>query len=91
MVLVLKQILRPELDSVTVEKFDVFLLKRPSSVMYLLVPDVLFNDRNLRVTDCESAITFLPFECLGCLRLFMHPFRRVGFDVADDFGNGDAC
>jgi|GEM_PF-2547361 len=71
MVLILEQVLHAKLNSVTLAKLNVPVLKRSFPVVFSLVLDVPFNSWNLRITHRECTIAFLPRERLKGRRYFV--------------------
>ena len=49
-------------NTATIQELDVFLLKRPMTMMFFLASDVVSNLFALRCTHGECAVAFLPLE-----------------------------
>jgi hypothetical protein len=60
----LKQVLELKIDVVAAEKLNVFFLKRPGSVMLLLITNVLRHRRHLVETNGERTVALLPLEIM---------------------------
>ena len=61
-----------EIDTTTMQEFQIFLLKRPLPVMLLLFGDVIANDFSVGRTDRESTVAFLPSKST-VTRFLTHP------------------
>jgi len=66
-------------DAVLLEKGDVLSLEITCAMMLFLACDVFQGRANLRPSDRERAITFLPFKAFDLAGL-MHPERGYTFD-----------
>ncbi len=79
-----------EFNAAAMQEFQVFLLKSPAPVMFLLPGDKAAEVLAVGRTDAECAVAFLP--CEGAVADFiMHPFRGNRLDVANHIGEAGSC
>ena len=64
-----------EFNATTLKQLQIFLSKRPCSMMFFLLLNVITNRFQLRSSHGESSVSFLPGERLNA-HLLMYPFGR---------------
>jgi hypothetical protein len=69
------------LDTMFIEEKDVLLFECPCLMVSFLISDVSNDFPNLGLRDTETAVTFLPVECLRSFQLTLCPLRRGTFDI----------
>jgi len=69
-------------DSTVAQKSDKFLLKIAFAVMLFLVLNIFFYNLNLRRTDAECSLPFLPRKAIS------YPPGRASFELLNGVGQG---
>ena len=65
------------------EKLELFLLKRPCAVMFLLILNIFTHHRSLGRAHSECAVAFLPLKA-ALADFLVHPARGNAFDLTHD-------
>lgn len=78
------QVFLIELNFVCAQEFQQLLPKCFQSMVFLLRTDVLTNLLDLRLADRKNRVAFLPAKVPEFRKCFVHPLRRVRFQIASE-------